>query len=375
MKKQVFHAPKFWAAFAMVVCALCTAQAQDPLASPIHWQFTSPSTHNDPDANGQVTNGEDWIYNLIQAKDGSIIAAGYSESYHGSDRNRPTLFKYFNNKKQILWEYNGATASTCTNPLLDKGGIGNLQDVVEAEGAYYAVGWTRETEPLLCRDAIVVVKIEATTGENQTIGTPVEKRFKAANAAGFKQTSRAYSIRPVFTSGALSGFIIAGHTGNQAFLMKLTKDLDLDPNFGPIVNGAPTGCVFFELGTFASNAIAVSDGYIFIGDIVQASDRDVYVTKTNLNGVIQSGWPRTFNETVIAPFGYVPNTANPSCSAVANPTNEHGVNVEELADGYILSTQFRKIQEFGGSHCGVNDGYLQADATLIKIQKSTGNAR
>ena len=328
MKKQVFLAPKFWAAFAMVVCALCTAQAQDPLASPIHWQFTSPSTVN------TNPNKEDWIYNLIQAKDGSLIAAGYSESSIGDHIFKPALFKYFNNKKQILWEYNGFTPTNCANSSTDIGGIGNLQDVVEAQGAYYAVGWTRETEPTLCRDAIVVVKIEATTGENQTIGTPVEKRFKAADANGFKQTSRAYSIRPVFTSAnVLSGFIIAGHTGTRAFLMKLTANLDLDPNFGPVINGEATGCVLFDVGTFGFNAIPLSDGFILIGDknVVfngTIAGKDVFVVKTNLNGVIQSGWPVTYNEGSISTLGYVRNNAPAFCGNTNNFTNEHGVNIE-----------------------------------------------
>jgi hypothetical protein len=377
MKKQIYFLPTFWAAFIAMCFIGINAQAQTT-APPVHWQFTAPSKSAPTVADSK----EDWIYNLIQASDGSLVAAGYVEDQTVQNTTKPTIFKYFNNRKEVMWERNGKPGIFCTAKLSSK--AGNFQDVIEANGSYYAVGWITTISCLpRTNDEILIGRVPVVTGSDQVNATPLSETELRATSEGSEVTSRAFSIRPIIMNNQVDGFIVCGTaTVNgtpKAFIIKLNPDLSKDQNFGN------QGTFLFENNTFGKQAIVhynssnAPDGFYMVGDInqptgLQVFNLDVYVNAVTLSGSLIPSFRHIYDDTNIASVtGYTASgkTMTPCGDPILASPTERGISIEQVhdaqGDGFILSTQFNAINDFTGGKCGVGDGYLDVDGMLIRI--------
>jgi hypothetical protein len=289
-----------------------------------------------------------------------LVAAGYSEDQTPESVPRPTIFKYFNNKKQVMWEYNAPIGFRCSGTT--SANAGNFQDVIEANGNYYAIGFVTTSSNCASRDEeILIARIPVQVGAYQQAQVTTTELH--ATSSGANLATRAYSIRPIIENGQAIGFIVCGTVSfsffgdnTSAFIMKLKLDLSKDETFGI------DGCRIFDPPGFMMNrptqgrqAVvhyngSTPDGFFMIGDILPFPDpgmgmpdnpnknTDVYFNGTDMDGKILPGVRHTYNDLEFAAASLTGYTASQKTTAICGGTDlssnkaEHGIGIEQVGE-------------------------------------------
>lgn len=172
--------------------------AQNPPVKQWHWS----SSYNNNSGNWNLV--ENWFYHVISTSDGGFIGVGFTEEKVGGvvTYSNPSAAKVDANGKQV-WSayYNEGNSATG----------GNLFDAIEVSDGYVFVGGKGDPSHSLL-SSIYVIKV------NKNTGAKISSFYYNSDPAVLPGYSAAFpgetpvgaSIRPIYTAGTLTGYIIAG---------------------------------------------------------------------------------------------------------------------------------------------------------------------
>ncbi|MDZ4681893.1 MAG: hypothetical protein SH848_01920 [Saprospiraceae bacterium] len=341
------------------------------LPPPVEWTFATPA----------ITSGygaeADWAYSVIETSDKAVLAAGFVED--ASFNRKPTLYKYDPFKKTVLWEsvmFPGSQAVTQ---------IGNVfYDVFEFDdgngNAYYSVGTKTTSNAAGLR--LIIAKVHPEDGSAFS-GYPKVIQLNIGETIA----CRGYSMAPIISNNTFDGYMISGYIDDgtiQAVLIKLDENGDIDTGFG-IAGYAAFSFTGYEEARFW-NFTPIHDsgellGYAATGWVKDGEDEDIFVVRTDLDGVEE--WNNIITRTELNTALYDDGDLDPwRCGVPDGYEANRGFDIKIGPDGdFIISAQvdfyqIRKAEDVDvlcdAPWAAVYVEYTEFSSALLKINENNG---
>jgi hypothetical protein len=401
----------------MLVCQV--ANAQNPPVMQWHW---SGSYNNN---SGTFNNVENWFYHVISTDDGGYIGVGFTEETFNATTKyvNPSAVKVDANGKEV-WSvfYNEGNSQS--------GGV--FYDAIEVTDGYVFAGHKKDH---LNNDlqSIYVVKVDKNTGAKIN-----SAYFNAATLPGYSNTETPLGrfIRPIYSGGFLTGYILAGTSqcipGTSCLLknrgiLLIKTDINFainNINFGSggqgweVYNRGSSSTDIEQEATEAEQvrviynnnnpATGIPLAFMVTGSTINTTsnssiislphytDRDACILKAGLLG--NKIWICSYSDAItgqvgvgsihynLSAYGYNDNNSlNVNCcpsvsNVIIDNDEESAGDFEQISNNQaIICAKFDALSVYLGSGGAANcfnlppeNSYVANDAVLFKIDLSTG---